>query len=114
MTWTEHIASWFKREPDPLSLVLARLAEVEKKLAIVPKEPNADLEAIRGWNRMKLLEKFSLLDAKSKEIEAEWQKIQQDEHNATFAFQSGRSNEVDASYKKGVADGVKWCLNRFS
>jgi hypothetical protein len=73
-----------------------------------------DREIIHGWNRMKLLSKFALLASKSREIELEWQRIQQDEHDATFAFRSGRSNEVDASYKKGIADGVKWCVNRFS
>jgi len=73
-----------------------------------------DREIVDGWNRMKLLSKFALLASKSKEIEQEWQRIQQDEHDATFAWQSGRSNEVDVSYKKGIVDGIKWCVNRFS
>lgn len=73
-----------------------------------------DREIIDGWNRMKLLSKFALLASKGREIELEWQRIQQDEHDATFAFHSGRSNEVDVSYKKGVVEGIKWCVNRFS
>jgi len=73
-----------------------------------------DREIVHGWNRMKLLSKFALLASKGKEIEMEWQRIQQDEHDATFAFQSGRSNEVDVSYKKGIVEGIKWCVSRFS
>lgn len=73
-----------------------------------------DREIIHGWNRMKLLSKFAILAAKGREIELEWQRIQQDEHDATFAFKSGRSNEVDEAYKRGIAEGVKWCVNRFS
>lgn len=65
--------------------------------------------------RIKMLGKFVALAGKGREIELAWQKIQQDEHDAFFAFQifQGR-NEVDYAYKKGIADGVKWCVERFS
>lgn len=68
------------------------------------------------WNRLKLLAKFVQLADKGKEIELEWQKIQQDEHDFQFAFQTSPNEESQSKYlfKKGIAEGVKWCVNRFS
>jgi len=66
-------------------------------------------------NRLKILGKFVQLAGKAQQIEKEWQKIQQDEHDAFFAFQVFRGkNEVEHAYKKGVTDGIKWCVDRFS
>lgn len=65
-------------------------------------------------NRLKLLWKLILSSSKAREIELEWQSIQQDAHNVNFSFQNGRSTDVDVAYKKGVVDGIKWSVNRFS
>jgi len=62
-----------------------------------------------------VLWRFCKLLGKAKEIEIEWQRIQQDEHDAYFKFQIFRGNEqAEHAYKKGIAEGIKWCLNRFS
>lgn len=55
------------------------------------------------------------LSGRAKEIEKEWQKIQQDEHNAVFANQvfNGRNGE-EVAYRKGIVEGIKWCVDRFS
>lgn len=60
--------------------------------------------------------KFLKLASQAKVIEKEWQRIQQDEHDFFFKFQVTRNGEVKEEflYKKGVADGVKWCVERFS
>ena len=66
-------------------------------------------------DRLKVLSKFAQLTGKAKEIETEWQKIQQDEHDAHFSYQVFRGrNEVEYAYKKGIVDGIKWCVDRFS
>lgn len=66
-------------------------------------------------NRLKILSKFVALEGKAREIEQEWQKIQQDEHDSFFAFQVFRGrNEVEHAYRKGITDGIKWCVERFS
>lgn len=68
------------------------------------------------WNRLKLLSKFVQLADKGKEIEQEWQRIQQDEHDYQFAFHTDNNEETQAKYmyKKGITEGVKWCVSRFS
>lgn len=68
------------------------------------------------WNRLKLLAKFVQLADKGKEIETEWQRIQQDEHDFEFAFHTSINDDSQSKYlyKKGIADGVKWCVSRFS
>lgn len=71
-------------------------------------------EERHGWNRLELLAKFANLSGKAKEIEEEWQKIQQDEHDEHFALQVLRgNNEGVYLYKKGIADGIKWCVKHF-
>jgi len=93
---------------------LHSLGQKEPKALMAQEKPmantvNHDLE------RLKMLSKFAALVGKAKEIEQEWQKIQQDEHDSFFAFQVMRgSNEREYAYKKGIADGIKWVINRFS
>lgn len=66
-------------------------------------------------NRFKILWRFCSLLGKAREIELEWQRIQQDEHDAFFAWQAAKGNDDSKyAYKKGFAEGVKWCLARFS
>ncbi len=67
-------------------------------------------------SRLKLLHKFIRMSDKARQIELEWQRIQQDEHDFKYAFQVLPSEDSQARYlyKKGVADGVKWCLKLFS
>lgn len=64
--------------------------------------------------RLKLLMKFSHLKGRSEEIEKEWQRIQQDEHDSYFEFQVLRGqNELEHAYKKGIREGIQWCIDRF-
>lgn len=66
------------------------------------------------WNRLQILAKFSQLAGKAREIELEWQKIQQDENDAFFKNQVQRGNDEGLyMYKKGFAEGVRWCIERF-
>lgn len=66
------------------------------------------------WSRLKLLSKFVNLEGKAEEIEKAWQKIQQDEHDAYFAFQVFRGqNELEHIYRKGIREGIQWCIDRF-
>lgn len=48
-------------------------------------------------------------------IESEWQKLQQEEHDTLYGFQVRlrEDQKQDHSYKKGIVDGVKWCMERF-
>lgn len=68
------------------------------------------------WDRLKLLSRFVQAAEQSQKLEQDWQKIQQGEHDAFFEFQSMNKDDskVMWMYKKGVSDGVKWCINRFS
>jgi hypothetical protein len=66
------------------------------------------------WSRLKLLSKFANLSGRAEEIEKEWQKIQQDEHNAYFSFQVLRGQQdLDYTYRKGIREGIQWCIDRF-
>lgn len=66
------------------------------------------------WSRLKLLSKFANLSGKAEEIEKEWQKIQQDEFDTYFSFQVVRGqNELDLMYRKGIREGIQWCIDRF-
>lgn len=79
-----------------------------KKTAL-PKELDHEV------SRLRLLAQFSTVGGKALEIEKEWQRIQQDEHDSFFEFQVTRgNNEKEYAYKKGIADGIKWCVKRFS
>jgi hypothetical protein len=89
----------------------ALIAQIE---AIETGQQPKEAKVIHGWNRLKLLSKFALIASKGREIELEWQRIQQDSHDATFALRSGRGTEVDESYKRGIVDGIKWCEKLFS
>jgi hypothetical protein len=66
--------------------------------------------------RLALLWRFVQFTGKSEAIEQEWQRIQQDEHDFKYAFQTGMNEETQGKYlyKKGIADGIKWCLKNFS
>jgi fido (protein-threonine AMPylation protein) len=66
--------------------------------------------------RLQVLNKFAQLSGKAREIELEWQRIQQDENDALCAFQTTlkEENKQDYFFKKGISEGVKWCVNRFS
>lgn len=85
----------------------------EEKVAYAEKPVGLDNKY--ELERLRLLIKFSKLLGKEKEIELEWQRIQQDEHDFKYAFQASVGEETQAKYlyKKGIADGVKWCINRF-
>lgn len=76
----------------------------------------AELELRNELNRLKMVEKFQKLAGKAEEIELEWQRIQQNEHDALYAFQSTleEANKQDYWYKKGIAEGIKWCVERFT
>lgn len=65
--------------------------------------------------RPTLVSQLSQMSGKGAEIEKEWQKIQQGEYDAKFAFDVLRGNDdYNYAYKKGLADGVRWCIARFS
>jgi len=102
---------------EKLDLILKRIESPIKTIDI--KEPvsvNPVKQDLLEWNRLKLLSKFVALSEKGEEIEKEWQRIQQDEHDFQFAFETSLNEESQAKYlyKKGIADGVKWCLKNFS
>lgn len=80
-----------------------------KKKAEIPKELEHEV------SRLRLLAQFSGMKGKARELELEWQKIQQDEHDAFFAHQilHGKDNG-NYDYKKGFVEGIKWCIDRFS
>lgn len=65
---------------------------------------------------MRMFFQFLCMTEQAKEIEQEWQRIQQDEHDFFFAFQVTRNDDAKAEYmyKKGIADGIKWAISRFS
>ena len=67
-------------------------------------------------HRLALVRRFFGLCGKAREIELEWQKIQQAEHDAFFAVQitGRRDEELTHAYKKGITDGIKWCVEHFS
>lgn len=70
---------------------------------------------IHQLNRLRTLWRFCKLSSRAKEIESEWQKIQQNEHDEFFKFQVFRGSSKDElAYKKGITDGIKWCVERFS
>lgn len=65
--------------------------------------------------RAKLILKFAKMLGESEQIEKEWQRIQQAEHDFLYAFQTSLNDEDKSNflYKKGVADGIKWCIKNF-
>lgn len=94
---------------------LRRIERIE--VPAIPVAHNGHAVAVRQdheWSRLKILGKFVQLSGKAKDIEMEWQKIQQDEHNAKFAFNILHGNdEHNHAYKKGIVEGIKWCVDRF-
>lgn len=96
---------------------LKRLQSLEspKTVQVVEKVPVVQHQRQdHEFNRLKALGKFAQLAGKAREIELEWQKIQQEEHDAFFAYNllHGR-DENNHAYRKGVTDGIKWCVDRF-
>lgn len=104
---------------EQLDAALAKLGELGKPvpLAVVPvvDQSKNGSKFDHEWNRLKMLGKFVQLAGKAKEVESEWQRIQQEEFDAVFAAQlTGRKDdELLFVYKKGVTEGIKWCVNRF-
>lgn len=68
------------------------------------------------FHRLRLLWKLIQVSDRAREIELEWQRIQQDEHDFKFAFETHMNEETQGNYlyKKGLADGIKWSISRFS
>lgn len=106
-----------------LERALRRIEEMEAPRAVpVPhngRTPHylgvVDKNVDHEWNRLKILSKFVNLSGKAREIELEWQRIQQDEHDEAFAHQILHGqNELAYIYKKGISEGVQWCVKRFS
>lgn len=67
-------------------------------------------EHMHAWKRLKLLSEFVALSEHAEDIEKEWQRIQQDEHDYQYAFNAKNSDETQAAfvYRKGLVDGIKW------
>lgn len=113
---------------ETLLSLAGRIEALDSAVRKIEMTPRAPLDASNGtvvhpvkqdlleWNRLKLLAKFVQLADKGKEIELEWQRIQQDEHDYKFAFDASPNDDTQGRFlfKKGIAEGVKWCVNRFS
>lgn len=107
---------------DRLGALNNAVTKIETLQGVVPTDEivNKTIHPVKQdlmeWNRLKLLAKFVQLADKGQEIEQEWQRIQQNEHDFEFAFHSTPSEETQGQYlfKKGIAEGIKWCVNRFS
>lgn len=99
---------------NPVTVNIAPAPTVVRK--VIPETEKEAIERRNEWNRLKMLAKFCQLEGKAKEIEQEWQRIQQDEHDAHFAFQTLNrgDSELVYLYKKGIVDGIKWCIERFT
>lgn len=103
---------------ETLDHTLERLKVLDVKpvtKVIYQKEPGQKANLVEHeWSRLKLLSKFSNLSGKAEEIEKEWQRIQQAEHDEYFKFQVTRGNsELDHIYRKGIREGIQWCIDRF-
>ena len=71
-------------------------------------------QTVHDYRRLKLLMKFSHLQGKAREIELEWQTIQQAAHDRSFYNQVylGKA-ESEVAHKDGFVRGVQWCIERF-
>lgn len=93
-----------------LETLPTQVVQVVEKKVTVP----LPVEQMHEWNRLKKLAKFTQMVGKAEQIEKEWQRIEQDENDELFSFQVLRGrDEVKYMYKKGIADGVRWCVERF-
>lgn len=112
----EALASRLEGLDKMLTKVEASSPAITPAVAAASPQTQVSIDALREWERLKLLSQFVHLFGKGKEIETEWQRIQQDEHDFQFAFNSSPTEENQSKYlyKKGIADGVKWCLKNFS
>ena len=69
-----------------------------------------------GWEERTIYRyKFRALVGKGQLIEKEWQEMEQNVFDTDFAnqVQNGKHNETMA-FRRGVIEGVKWCVKRFS
>jgi len=123
MSFFERIALAFRVifYPDALGRLKIIARSCEKTDSIQAQKESAlrvqiEKQSAVELRRLKLLSKFAGIAEKAREVELEWQRIQQDEHDFQFAFHTSKDEESQAKYlyKKGIADGVKWCLNLFS
>lgn len=76
-------------------------------------QPTPD-QTVHDYKRLKLLMQFSRFQGKAREIELEWQKIQQSAHDRSFYNQVylGKA-ESEVAHKDGFVRGVQWCIERF-
>lgn len=117
---TNHALQTLAERLEHLDQVIMRIENLEEPRLSVVAANGHDVhparQELQEWQRLQLLSKFVQLAGKAKEIETEWQRIQQDEHDFLFAFQVSNNEDSQAKYlyKKGIADGVKWCVARFS
>ncbi len=79
-----------------------------------PPQPQPD-QTVHDYKRLKLLMKFTHLQGKAQFIEKEWQRIQQEVHDASFYNQVylGKA-ESEVAQKDGFARGIRWCIEHFS
>ena len=99
---------------EALNQALEKINKLDVREPKAPEVKHENIEPNHDIARLQMLSKFAALVGKAKQIEEEWQKIQQDEHDAFFAFQVMKgTNDKEYAYKKGIADGIKWCVNHF-
>lgn len=96
-----------------LDAAVAKIEGLGQPLAVSPAPPGAPVriqEHLHEWGRLKLLAEFVTLSSHAEEIEKEWQRIQQDEHDFKYAFNTSNNEDTQLAYiyRKGLADGIKW------
>ena len=97
-----------------LDQALLKLSKSESLPKVEPKNGNGAISEKNELARLRMLVQFLSLGAKVDQIEKEWQRIQQDENDSQFAVQVKGGPESEHFYKKGIADGVRWCVKHFS
>lgn len=85
----------------------------------IPSNSSLTVEQLQELNRLRLMAKVANASEKAKEIEEAWRKIQQDKNDAEFklglvSISCTDEAKTDYAYKKGIAEGIQWVLNRFS
>lgn len=106
------------RKVSTVNVQLAKLENFHVETKKVEEKPSLPEQQLHEFNRLKLLSKFVNLAGRAEEIEKEWQRIQQDEHDAYFrlgvATIPGMDEaKIDFAHKSGIAKGIKWCIERF-
>lgn len=106
----EAVISKIENMKIPEPIVITQEHKDGKTIVVDRKAVNDQVE----WNRLKMLSQFTHMAGKADLIEKEWQKIQQDENDAYFQFQILRDKaESEYCFKKGIAEGIKWCVKHF-